>query len=78
MSRDELMRMGGWQLINDNAITQNQLVVGGLDRTLGSLSLFWSASNCILLRRDILSQMKLATPRLELSASGHRSARHCR
>ena len=42
MSRNELMQMGQWQLANDNnsAVTQNQLVVGGLDRTPGNISLF--------------------------------------
>ncbi len=42
MSRNELVQMGQWQLINDNntAVTQNQLVVGGLDRSSGSISLF--------------------------------------
>ena len=42
MSRNELMQMGRWQLANDNnsAVTQNQLVVGGLDRTPGNISLF--------------------------------------
>ena len=40
MSRNELMQLGQWQLLNKNAVTQNQLVVGGLDRTQGNISLF--------------------------------------
>ncbi len=34
------MQMGRWTRANDTAITNNRFVVGGLDRTPGSVSLF--------------------------------------
>jgi hypothetical protein len=40
MSRSELTQMGLWRRVSGTAITQNQLVVGGLDKTPGALSLF--------------------------------------
>jgi PKD repeat protein len=40
MSRSELLGMGHWLRVNDETVTQNQLVVGGLSRTSGELHLF--------------------------------------
>lgn len=40
LSRDELAGIGLWRRVDSAGIKQNQLVVGGLDTTPGSLSLF--------------------------------------
>jgi hypothetical protein len=40
MSRDELLRMGRWERVNETALTQNQLLVGGINASPGSLSVF--------------------------------------
>ena len=40
MSRDELLRMGRWERINEKVLTQNQLIVRGLNSSPGSLSVF--------------------------------------
>lgn len=40
MTRTELLRMGRWKRVNEYAVTRNQLVVGGLSRQPGSISLF--------------------------------------
>jgi PKD repeat protein len=40
MSRTELLRMGRWRRVNESAVTQNQMVVGGLSNEPGRLSLF--------------------------------------
>ena len=40
MTRDELVMMGPWEKAADKTLTQNQLVLGGLDKSPGSVSLF--------------------------------------
>ncbi len=40
MSRYELLRMGEWKRMNETALTQNQLLVSGMDSTPGSLAIF--------------------------------------
>ena len=40
MSRAELAALGPWKLVNEETLTQNQLVVGRLSGTPGNLSLF--------------------------------------
>jgi hypothetical protein len=40
MSYSQLVDMGRWQLVNEEAITQNQFMLSGLDQTPGKLSLF--------------------------------------
>lgn len=40
MTRDQLLQMGRWRRVNEAAVTQNQLVVGGLNGAPGALSLF--------------------------------------
>jgi hypothetical protein len=40
MSYSQLVDMGRWQLVNEEVITQNQLMLSGLDQTPGKLSLF--------------------------------------
>ena len=40
MSRAELAALGPWKLLNEETITQNQLVVGGLSQSPGDLYLF--------------------------------------
>jgi hypothetical protein len=40
MSRAELLRMGMWERMNELALTQNQLLVRGMDPTPGSLAVF--------------------------------------
>lgn len=40
MSRTDLLRMGRWSRVNELAVTQNQLMIGGLTRSPGSIYLF--------------------------------------
>jgi len=40
MTRAELLRMGMWERMNESALTQNQLLVSGMDSTPGSLAVF--------------------------------------
>ena len=40
MSRTELLRMGMWERMNELALTQNQLLVSGMDPTPGNLAVF--------------------------------------
>jgi PKD repeat protein len=62
MSRTELLRMGKWRRVNEAALTQNQMVIGGLSNEPGSISLFLV---CLEPEIEIKYQLTEANPYLD-------------